>query len=93
MEHNALQTLRQELDKIDDALVALFVRRMDAVQNIAAYKQENGISVLDEDRERQVLARAKEKAGGYQAEAEQLMQLMMKLSRDAQKRYNQCSTD
>ena len=42
-----LDELRVEIDKIDKSLVELFTKRMDVAADIAAYKKENGLTVLD----------------------------------------------
>ena len=47
-----LDTLRSEIDEIDTQLTALFLRRMDVTARVGAYKQENGLPVLDEARDR-----------------------------------------
>ena len=51
-----LDTLRGEIDAIDAELTALFLRRMDVTARVGAYKQKNGIPVLDSGREKAVLA-------------------------------------
>ena len=48
---------RQEINRIDDQLLALFCRRMELSAQIASCKKENGLPVLDETREREVLTR------------------------------------
>ena len=50
-----LQDYRKQIDEIDDQLVELFARRMEVAGNIAQYKQEHGLPVLDSARERQKL--------------------------------------
>ena len=40
-----LEHLRQQIDRIDDELVALFVRRMEIAAQIADYKKQNGLPV------------------------------------------------
>lgn len=52
-----LASLRAEIDSIDDALLTLFLRRMDIVQGVARYKLECGLPVLQSDREQAVLDR------------------------------------
>lgn len=47
-----LMDYRQIMDDIDDQLVALFRQRMETVREIAAYKKEHGLPVLDALRER-----------------------------------------
>lgn len=51
-----LNALRAEIDAIDRDLAALFLRRMDVTGRVGAYKQKNGLPVLDAGREREVLA-------------------------------------
>ncbi|MCI6729872.1 MAG: bifunctional chorismate mutase/prephenate dehydratase [Candidatus Faecousia sp.] len=48
-----LKDYRQEIDAIDDQLVDLFHRRMEVAAEIAAYKKEKGLPVLDAGRERE----------------------------------------
>lgn len=51
-----LDTLRGEIDAIDAQLTGLFLRRMEVTAQVGAYKQKNGIPVLDTGREKEVLA-------------------------------------
>lgn len=51
-----LTDIRRELDETDQALVALFEHRMTLALEVAAYKQAQGLPVLDAGREAQVLA-------------------------------------
>lgn len=51
-----LNQLRQEIDRIDAQLVALFERRMAVTRQVGLYKLDRGLPVLDPGRERQVLA-------------------------------------
>ena len=50
-----IAALRQELDEIDRELVRLFERRMEVSRQVADYKRENNLPVLDAGREEQVL--------------------------------------
>ncbi|MGN0457424.1 MAG: bifunctional chorismate mutase/prephenate dehydratase [Eubacterium sp.] len=50
-----LKELRNEIDKLDDELVPLLLKRMDISRQVAEYKFERGIPVLNEEREREVL--------------------------------------
>ncbi len=47
-----LMDYRRTLDEIDDQLIELFRRRMETVSEIAAYKKEHSLPVLDAGRER-----------------------------------------
>ena len=46
-----MKEARKQIDQIDTAMAELFVRRMDAVKEIAAYKTERGIPIEDTERE------------------------------------------
>ena len=47
----SLDTFREKIDNVDTNLVRLFEERMSIAAEIAAYKQENGLPVLDRGRE------------------------------------------
>jgi len=51
-----LQEIRQSLDAVDREIVRLFEERMQLSREVAAYKIANGMPVLDQSREAQVLA-------------------------------------
>ncbi len=50
-----LKVLRNEIDRIDGQIVALFEERMRVVMQVGEYKHKNALPVLDSGRERQVL--------------------------------------
>lgn len=52
-----LEAARLEIDRIDGEMAALFEARMKAAAEIAAWKRQQGLPVLDRAREREVLAR------------------------------------
>ena len=58
-----LDTLRQKIDQVDDALLALFTERMDIVREIAALKAAGDLPVLDRTREAEKLKDIEAKAG------------------------------
>jgi len=49
--------IRDRIDKIDDQLNALFRERMETVLDVAKYKKENNIPVLNQGREREIVHR------------------------------------
>ena len=73
-------------DQIDQELVALLEKRMVCVGQIVKYKEQEGLPVLDQGREREVL----EKVGSlvmdeqYRSTIQAQFQDMMKRSRDFQ---------
>lgn len=54
---NHLETARSAINNIDKEMAELFVKRMQAVAEVAAYKQQHGMPVLDATREQQVIDR------------------------------------
>ena len=77
-----LKDLRNEIDRIDDELIKLFVRRMETAAKIAQYKKENNLPILVPAREREKLADVAEKAGPDMAEyTKTLYALLFELSR------------
>ena len=77
-----LQDIRGQLDQIDDQLIDLFARRMRLVSDVAAYKKENGLPILDSGRERQIINRVSLAAGEDLAHyAKLLYQTLFSVSR------------
>ena len=52
---NLLEQARTIINEVDDEMARLFVRRMEAVAMVAESKQANGLPILDESREEQVI--------------------------------------
>ena len=81
-----LQNLRRDIDAIDRRLVELFRQRMDVTRRVGEYKRAQGIPVLDQERERQVLQNKGELAGdGLRPAVITLYQTIMALSRRQQR--------
>ncbi|MGM9653395.1 MAG: bifunctional chorismate mutase/prephenate dehydratase [Eubacteriales bacterium] len=58
-----LSELREQINQIDAQMLELFVQRMHVSGDIAAYKREHGLPVLDAARERELLAGVAQKTG------------------------------
>ena len=54
---------RKKIDRIDEELVKLFLERLSVSREVALAKRENGGSVTDPAREREILSRVSEAAG------------------------------
>ena len=52
-----INELRNEINETDEKLVELFCKRMNISLEIAKYKKENNLPVLDKNRERELLAK------------------------------------
>ncbi|MGN0522219.1 MAG: prephenate dehydratase [Eubacterium sp.] len=57
--------LRKEIDKIDEQLIPLLLKRMKVAEEVAKYKVERGIPVLNEEREQQILDNVAQKCGEH----------------------------
>jgi len=51
-----LQDYRKQIDRIDSELIRLFKERMDVAEQVALYKKEHGLPILDATREQEKLA-------------------------------------
>lgn len=63
-----LENLRTEIDGIDDRLIALFEERMEVCRQVALIKKEQGGSIVNSARERNIVARLTEKQNDEMAE-------------------------
>ena len=89
-----LQELRLKIDEIDRELVKLFEARMDVAADVAAYKRENHLPVLDLTREREKLAALGEMARPeLSTYVQMLYSMMFELSRSYQSDLNREKTN
>lgn len=58
-----LDILRNQIDDIDTQITELFKKRMETALDIAKYKQEHGVAVLNDKREKEVLHKVSEQIG------------------------------
>lgn len=67
-----LSAIRQQIDSIDSQLAQLFLQRMALVEQVARYKLEHDLPVLQSDREQAVIEKAKacapQQMSGYMEE-------------------------
>ncbi len=89
-----LNDYRQQINDIDDAMTKLFAERMQVAAQIAAYKKENGLPVLDSVREREKLQAVSDSLPeDLQDYGVSLYSLMMDLSRNYQNRILETSSE
>lgn len=80
-----LTELRDQIDKIDRELVDLFVKRMNCSAQVAEYKKEVGMPVLDPARERALLEKISDLAGeDFEEYSRTLYSTILDLSRSYQ---------
>ena len=80
-----LTEARKEIDKIDETMAMLFVRRMELVDKVNEYKAANSLPVRDQSREKAVIEKhiitVPEK---WQASYRSFMRSVFKISRNYQ---------
>jgi len=81
-----LETIRKEIIETDEALAQLFKNRMHLASEVALYKKENNLPILDEKREVLVRGRFVESVGDETLSvwAEKLITEMMQYSKEYQ---------
>lgn len=83
-----LLDLRNNLNEIDNEIIALFKKRMGISLEVAKYKEQNNMNVLDTERERELLNRVAELAGDeFDHYARILYTTIMDISRSYQHTY------
>ena len=83
-----LEKQRAEIDAIDREIVALFERRMQVVVEVAQIKKENGIAILDANREKEVIQKVQSylKDATLKEELAEAYERLMKVSKDYQRK-------
>ena len=83
-----LEKQRAEIDAIDREIVALFERRMQVVVDVARIKKENGMAILDANREKEVIQKVQSylKDATLKEELAEAYETLMKVSKDYQKK-------
>ncbi len=81
-----IDDLRNEIDKIDAELVALYEKRMGIVSQVAEYKRKNNISILNQSREEEVIKKNLElvKNKKLSPEIEEFFRAVMNISKEYQ---------
>jgi chorismate mutase/prephenate dehydratase len=83
-----IQALRETIDRCDETIARTFAARMEAALEIARYKKEKGLPVMDPAREREVIARVTEPFDDAMAvNVKLLYNTIFDLSRTWQQRY------
>lgn len=82
-----LEEIRQEIDRVDDALIALLEKRMNLVGQVVDFKKLTGKAVLDNKREEVIVSRVADKVENkdYQAAIVATFSDILKHSRTFQK--------
>ena len=79
-----LSEIREKIDAVDGQLLDLFLQRMDLSEEVAAYKNEHHLPILNKERERAILAKVTEKSGEKERYAYHLFSTLFELARSRQ---------
>ena len=79
-----LESLRKNIDTIDDQILDLFLKRLKCCEKIADIKIKSNIPILNEEREKEILNHRVAKSENYSEETKQLFSEIMSISRDIQ---------
>ena len=79
-----LSEIRTRIDAVDDQLLKLFLERMELAEEVAAYKNEHHLPILNKQREREILAKVTAKAGDKERYAYHLYSTLFELARSRQ---------
>lgn len=80
-----LAQARQEIDRVDEQITALFCRRMRLAAEIAATKRRNNLPLVNEAREQEILSRVGQQAGAeLEAYTYALFDTLFQLSKEYQ---------
>ena len=79
-----LSEIRTKIDTVDDQLLDLFLQRMELSEEVAAYKNEHNLPILNKAREREILAKVTEKSGEKERYAYHLFSTLFELARSRQ---------
>ena len=89
-----LESLRNEIDQIDNELVNLFIKRMHIAEQVAKIKKEQHLPIYVPAREREILQKVADLAGADMANYTRVLYSMLfELSRSYQSKRNTEQTD
>ena len=79
-----LSEIRTKIDAVDDQLLDLFLERMKLSEEVAAYKNQHNLPILNKGREREILAKVTQRAGDKERYAYHLYSTLFELARSRQ---------
>lgn len=83
-----LEQMRKDIDSIDSKLTELFRQRMEKSLEIAKYKKDNNLAVLNDTREKEILHKVSEQIGEpFDSYARLLFNTIFDASRSCQNNY------
>ena len=84
---NRIAEIRKEIDRLDDELLGLLIKRLKLGKEIGEVKREIGKTVTDEAREKEIFQRLIKNAGNKMPEENviEIFSKILKISREIQK--------
>ena len=84
---NRIAEIRKEIDRLDDELLGLLIKRLELGNEIGEVKRAIGKAVTDEAREKEIFQRLIKNAGSKMAEEDviEIFSKILKISRKIQK--------
>lgn len=89
-----LEDIRAEIDRADEQLEALFLKRMKLSADVAEYKIRRGLPTYRPEREKEILDRVSAQApAGYAEYARRFFSSIMEISRDYQDKLREAESE
>ena len=79
-----LKDIRNDIDKVDDQLLELFLKRMDLSEQVAKIKAENSMPIYNREREREILKKMTDRSGDMEGYTYRLFTTLFQLSKARQ---------
>lgn len=79
-----LDEIREEINRIDEKLLPLFLARMECAKKVAEIKKEQNLPIFHPEREQAILQKVEEKSGEFRGEARILYSNLLEMSRAVQ---------
>jgi chorismate mutase/prephenate dehydratase len=79
-----LDEIREEINRIDEKLLPLFLARMECAKKVAKIKKEQNLPIFHPERENAILRNVEEKSGEFRGEARILYSDLLEMSRAVQ---------
>jgi chorismate mutase/prephenate dehydratase len=80
-----IKECRAKIDEINDLMLKLFIERMNISREVALYKAQNDLPILNQARENDILDQMSKKAGNeFEGYAREFFKTVMALSKDYQ---------
>ncbi len=83
-----IEELRKDIDRIDDTIMELLATRNAVSREIGRLKKKENKSIMDEEREKEIIRRLKKKAKEHDVDdgfVEELYKIIIHKSRDGQR--------